>query len=1783
MTTALKKFGQTERLTTRIKQLIRNYTRGLGLLKEFLQNADDAGATRVDVWIDWTDRRDRPAHMPDTRMQDFGGPALLIANDRGFTARDIDAIQRIGEGSKALTGTKTGRFGLGFNTAYNITDHPSFITGDTIYCFDPHASAVTEHGTGESWPLQRAWHEFPAWPALFTVAGLTPGTHHHPGTIFRLPLRDTAQAARSEISDKPFTRTDIEDILRAAGKQTASLLLFARHLRTLTITEVTRDGCRNRLRVETRNADEVRDALRPLLDAQGDDLADSIRRWRAAPSLMPPLAAWRHHLEISIDDAAPRHEQWQVSAGLVRGADDGLLTHALTMIEKLAESAVPWVGAAARITAAGPSRGSTVQGALHCTFSLPPAVHLPVHLNGYFDLDDSRQRLTLATDGAGESQRIRGGWNRALLADGCARAWIHLLERLASSDVEGLYELWPDPTHAHDPLTKAMVDRFYELARAAPLIRVRERGALRWTTSAELHILPAQASKDLQDAWMADDHAQPDPPLPAHIRRGLAPAELTPAELRTMLRDTPAFTGPHTAAPRASLRRPEWIEAILAFCCIDKPLDLADLPLALADDHSLRSFGPANKKRIFLPDKAVQALFPDHRSLFLAPRLAKHVAEVKSANLLTITPTHVVDLLQYVVGVDARPWQADAKHPPNAGWLARLFEYFAAHRLDATTSTALRTRAILPGHDGSLHPSAEQPCLLNATDAPPTLLARLRRIGVVTIVAPPVVATAFAALLPRHPNLVAAINGASVVESLAARPEALAKLDRGAAVDLLDWLAQATLTDGERKLLARLPLLPTNAGQRSATDRDIYIPAGFRPPPLGLTIDLVDVPSSCARLVQQLGVAILQPLTFIEKQLLPALASLSPEHRVKAWAWLRDELPRISQDLDTAVATRLREAIAEVPAFPAADGSLQPVHALYDPDSELVREVLGEHAAVPDPNVIRDHRGRWLDLLVDLGIARQPRLPDILRHLRTLSAAGLTASAAIAQIFRYLDKHWATLAEHEVPGSSRKLSRWLAELAWLPPQLQPAPGFVAPEARLYRPNELYSDLALVGSQAPVCAWSGESKMLEVLGLRRDPPPALVLRHLEHLLDTLPDADGLERHLKAFPPIYRYLDRLHQKQGRRVDPDEPALLARLRDRPCIWDVPRRRAWLPSHVFLDEVRRLEPLRTSLPMRVPAGAVLYLGGKQHPEADDHRQWLHDLAAVTSEPLTAEQRLHVLYVLKHVGDPADIDDIPLPCSDGRLRPASTVFVDDAPWLKERPADLYYVDPAVPLALITGLNLQGIGDALQERLQGVESGGVSPAAIQACVTLQTRLRAPEFTAGLLRLVRHTHGPDAAPDLAPVARLTLRPVARLRTSFVLRGRELSSGDARHFFQKSDTTLMLVGHEANRLVPPIARAIQQMLGVNLQIADTGPVQNILLCDQACIAEVLNDDHIRDLHYEEFLDDDIDDTDADNVDADNGDDDTDDIDGTDGTDADNVDDTADKTTPKASPLQDRVTQSGHARPPSTALAPARPPQMPPIPHDKFKSQLARLADELMARETGLTSPAPRTRDDPGLSIPRSGAGFHPAVGGIQPALQSRVVQGEVPEQITREVEEQALSFVMAWEVSEDRDPERMPKDHPGYNVISRDPATRAILRFIEVKGTRRDWRDQPVRITPFQVADALQEPARSWLYIVERLTGTPRVRRIPAFVTHIVGFTIDAESWAPLCESAPPPTQPREGHRLHDRNGIVGTIREIQQGGALVLLTVERPDGTLKKIPFRASEHTLEEDDDGEDVP
>src|SRR6266849_5840495 len=145
--------GQHERLTVRLAGLIRQYQRGPGIIKEFLQNADDAGAGHLRIVMDWRDHGRRlPTNWPIRRVL---GPALLIANDAEFSDPDFEDICKIGKSGKRIVVSKTGRFGYGFNTSYNVTDYPSFLSREWMFCFDPHGDAVAKRPEdgGRGFPL----------------------------------------------------------------------------------------------------------------------------------------------------------------------------------------------------------------------------------------------------------------------------------------------------------------------------------------------------------------------------------------------------------------------------------------------------------------------------------------------------------------------------------------------------------------------------------------------------------------------------------------------------------------------------------------------------------------------------------------------------------------------------------------------------------------------------------------------------------------------------------------------------------------------------------------------------------------------------------------------------------------------------------------------------------------------------------------------------------------------------------------------------------------------------------------------------------------------------------------------------------------------------------------------------------------------------------------------------------------------------------------------------------------------------------------------------------------------------------------------------------------------------------------------------------------------------------------------------------------------------------------------------------------------------------------------
>ena len=90
--------GQQESLTTRLKGILKDYP-WQSLVKEMLQNAEDAGASVFKVLIDRRPRGEESLLTPE--MAALQGPCLWFFNDAVFQDKDFQRLVSLGQGSKA--------------------------------------------------------------------------------------------------------------------------------------------------------------------------------------------------------------------------------------------------------------------------------------------------------------------------------------------------------------------------------------------------------------------------------------------------------------------------------------------------------------------------------------------------------------------------------------------------------------------------------------------------------------------------------------------------------------------------------------------------------------------------------------------------------------------------------------------------------------------------------------------------------------------------------------------------------------------------------------------------------------------------------------------------------------------------------------------------------------------------------------------------------------------------------------------------------------------------------------------------------------------------------------------------------------------------------------------------------------------------------------------------------------------------------------------------------------------------------------------------------------------------------------------------------------------------------------------------------------------------------------------------------------------------------------------------------------------------------------------------
>jgi sacsin len=319
---------------------------------------------------------------------------------------------------------------------------------------------------------------------VYEPAGLPTGADFFNGTLFRLPLRTQTQAKESEIRNQPFTQENVQELLEELVQVGEDLLLFLKSVVEIRVREIQCDGThRELISIVTTNQDEVTAQRQILRSPLQGNLEVFIAQAKSLPAV-----SYRHEIETTTETEIAQ-SSWRVSS-LMRVDEQGQLIDVLQQLAQQNQKAIPWAGAAACI-----ARTSTTsveqpfQGRAYCFLPLPQMTGLPVHINGFFDLDSSRRELT--RDNLTGRDKIRVTWNQLLVRHVLAHAYANLVTELVGDlgevDPERFYQFLP--TTATTGILTDLSSGVFKLLNSRQIVRstVSRPTVTQWDGKREIH------------------------------------------------------------------------------------------------------------------------------------------------------------------------------------------------------------------------------------------------------------------------------------------------------------------------------------------------------------------------------------------------------------------------------------------------------------------------------------------------------------------------------------------------------------------------------------------------------------------------------------------------------------------------------------------------------------------------------------------------------------------------------------------------------------------------------------------------------------------------------------------------------------------------------------------------------------------------------------------------------------------------------------------------------------------------------------------------------------------------------------------------------------------------------------------------------------------------------------------------------------------------------------------------------------------------------------------------
>ncbi|CAG8609947.1 5338_t:CDS:2, partial [Funneliformis caledonium] len=452
-------FKPREPYTQRLRKILEEYPDGSQILREILQNSDDAKSSHQIFILDHNTYSSNKLFEPELngysrtnlKLDRYQGPALLALNNTIFEERDFQSLLKLADSEKRDQFDKIGVMGVGFNSIYHITDSPSFITGDKYVILDPHEWYFSG-GVQFDFVDDNLAQMYPDQFAPFVIPSVNISYNRtYEGTIFRYPLRTKQDSIDSDISKKVYSPQEILDTFYNFYKnESTNSILFLKYIEKITFFELKQGAAEPNFlfTIELTNANEVREQRRLIAENIVPMMNSLTSKEQSKKELVTSYVA-SFGRQRGNSDIPDENCSWLILNYL----DDLQETekHFKNKFEKnIADyKFVPNVGLAVNLN------DLNAVGRLFCFLPLPISMPFSISVNGYFAVSTNRRSLWTVADNedlaADAIARLKVSWNQYLFENVLPKAWVRFLRELPfkvpkiqSGD---MYKFWPICTH----------------------------------------------------------------------------------------------------------------------------------------------------------------------------------------------------------------------------------------------------------------------------------------------------------------------------------------------------------------------------------------------------------------------------------------------------------------------------------------------------------------------------------------------------------------------------------------------------------------------------------------------------------------------------------------------------------------------------------------------------------------------------------------------------------------------------------------------------------------------------------------------------------------------------------------------------------------------------------------------------------------------------------------------------------------------------------------------------------------------------------------------------------------------------------------------------------------------------------------------------------------------------------------------------------------------------------------------------------------------------------------